>query len=223
LSIKGGTNATFMLFDNNTLDDYKIGGVNAVAPFVVYNNTDARYEMVFDGAGNVSIGAGNLVIGTAGKGIDFSAAGNAAGMTSELLNDYEEGTWTPTFGVESGSISITYATQTGRYTKIGNTLFITFEISWSARSGTGNILYITGVPYAAIGNSYQGGLSRAYGLTFQTWGGTTEVQAAVGSYNANSLNFQYFSSATTNTDQRSRLTNLIAGSGLVTGYAMAFI
>ena len=168
------------------------------------------------------VSGGNIKVDS-GYGIDFSATANAAGMTSELLADYEEGTWTPTFGVESGSISITYATQTGRYTKIGNTLFITFEISWSARSGTGNILYITGAPYAAIGNNYQGGLTRAYGLTFQTWGGTTEVQAAVGSYNANSLNFQYFSSATTNTDQRSRLTNLIAGSGLVTGYAMAFI
>lgn len=59
LSIKGGANATFMVFDNTTLDDYKIGGVTTVAPFVVYNNTDARYEMTFDGTGNVGIGTGS--------------------------------------------------------------------------------------------------------------------------------------------------------------------
>jgi hypothetical protein len=199
-------------------------GTSYFRNFSVYNGKQGYLGGFIGTTGNFSIGSGNLVIGTSGKGIDFSATANGnATMTSELLADYEEGTWTPVFASETGTTVITYTTQTGRYTKIGNTLFITFEIGWSARSGTGNILYITGAPYAAIGNYYQGGLTRAYGLTFQTWGGTTEVQAAVGSYNANSLNFQYFSSATTNTDQRSRLTNLIAGSGSVTGYAMAFI
>ena len=53
---KGNTAGTLLTIDNNTLDDYKIGGVNTVAPLVVYNNTDARYEMVFDGSGNVGIG-----------------------------------------------------------------------------------------------------------------------------------------------------------------------
>jgi len=47
--------------------------------------------------GNSVADVGNLVIGTAGKGIDFSANAHAAGMTSELLNDYEEGTGRPPF------------------------------------------------------------------------------------------------------------------------------
>ena len=186
--------------------------------------SSAAVRAGIDSSGNFTLNSGNLVIGTSGKGIDFSATANSsATMTSELLSDYEEGTWTPVFGVESGTINITYTAQNGRYTKIGNTVFLTFEISWSARSGTGNILYISGAPYASIGNAYQGGLTRVIGLTFQTWGGTTEVQASVGSYSSSLLNFQYFSSATTNTDQRSRLTNLVAGSGSITGYAMAFV
>jgi hypothetical protein len=64
----------------------------------------------------------NLVIGTAGKGIDFSAATHAAGMTSELLNDYEEGTWTPTQGANLtvvGSFS-----SSGTYTKIGRLVMV---------------------------------------------------------------------------------------------------
>ena len=39
--------------------------------------------------------SGNLVLAS-GSGIDFSANSNASGMTSEVLDDYEEGTWTPT-------------------------------------------------------------------------------------------------------------------------------
>jgi hypothetical protein len=45
--------------------------------------------------GDQTIVDGNLVIGTAGKGIDFSADPAAPGMTSELLDDYEEGTQQP--------------------------------------------------------------------------------------------------------------------------------
>ena len=58
---------------------------------------------------------GDIVIGTSGKGIDFSADGQAAGMTSELLDDYEEGAFTPTASGITGDN--TYA---GTYTIIGN-------------------------------------------------------------------------------------------------------
>lgn len=47
-------------------------------------------------SGDVNLSTGNLVIGTDGKGIDFSITSHPAGMTSELLSDYEEGTWTGT-------------------------------------------------------------------------------------------------------------------------------
>jgi len=72
--------------------------------------------------GNSVVDVGNLVIGTAGKGIDFSAATHSAGMTSELLNDYEEGTWTPTQGANLtvvGSFS-----SSGTYTKIGRLVMV---------------------------------------------------------------------------------------------------
>ena len=52
--------------------------------------------MRIDSAGDVTVNTGNLVIGTSGKGIDFSATSDGSGtMTSEVLDDYEEGTWTP--------------------------------------------------------------------------------------------------------------------------------
>ena len=46
--------------------------------------------------GDLTVSAGNVIIGTSGKGIDFSATAGTG--TSELLDDYEEGTWTPADG-----------------------------------------------------------------------------------------------------------------------------
>ena len=55
--------------------------------------------------GNQTVVDGNLVIGTAGKGIDFTSDSHAAGMTSELFDDYEEGTWSPDVTASTGAIS----------------------------------------------------------------------------------------------------------------------
>lgn len=60
--------------------------------------------------GDQTIVDGNLVIGTAGKGIDFSATPGTG--TSELLSDYEEGTWTPANGNMTVVGGITSATGT---------------------------------------------------------------------------------------------------------------
>ena len=91
--------------------------------------------------GDLTLNKGNLVIGTAGKGIDFSADGQAAGMTSELLDDYEEGTWTPTLGGDA-----TYNFQSGVYTKIGR-LVIANCILMVNTIGTGATNNVSGLPF----------------------------------------------------------------------------
>jgi len=76
--------------------------------------------------GDQTIIDGNLVIGTAGKGIDFSATSGTG--TSELLDDYEEGTWTT---VWQGGVNVT-GTPTfsqGKYTKIGRQ--VTLQGIWT--------------------------------------------------------------------------------------------
>lgn len=84
--------------------------------------------------GDVTAKTGNIVIGTSGKGIDFSATSDAAGMTSQLLNYYEEGTWTPTvggnFGGDTGQV---YATQIGYYTRVGNVVTCYFKVVFSTK------------------------------------------------------------------------------------------
>jgi hypothetical protein len=82
-------------------------------------------------AGDVTLSTGNLVIGTSGKGIDFSITPDTG--TSELLADYEEGLWTPTLATTGTAFtSVTYTTQTGRYVKIGKTISYFFNVATSA-------------------------------------------------------------------------------------------
>jgi hypothetical protein len=97
--------------------------------------------------GDQTIIDGNLVIGTAGKGIDFSATAHPAGMTSELLADYEEGTWTPTY--DAVGATFVYAFQLGTYVKIGSRVFCTVWIVTAAGTSAGSGIYagITGLPY----------------------------------------------------------------------------
>lgn len=128
--ITGGDADTGLVFGTNEIEAVT-GGTTR---FTVESN------------GNVTIEDGNLVVAS-GHGIDFSADGNAAGMTSELLDDYEEGTWTPDFdGMPSDLCS--YAT----YTKIGRVVTVNF--GWSNKtlptySGRTNNLYvaISGLPF----------------------------------------------------------------------------
>lgn len=95
----------------------------------------------------VTVDGGNVVIGTSGAGVDFSSNAHAAGMTSELLDDYEEGTWTPIVSATAGAItSITDAS--GTYLKIGRLVHLNgyFVV---ADNGTGSgLLKVTGLPYA---------------------------------------------------------------------------
>jgi len=92
-------------------------------------------------SGNQTITSGNLVIGTAGNGIDFSASSHATGMTSELLNDYEQGTWTPDFS--AWGMAPTFAA--GRYVKIGPQ--VTVSLLGQAGVNAGNQA-IAGLPFA---------------------------------------------------------------------------
>jgi len=89
----------------------------------------------------VTASTGNFIVATSGQGVDFSATPGTG--TSELLADYEEGTWTPVT-VAAGA---TYTAQVGTYTKIGRLVSCRANIAWSAHTGAGAILEFGGLPF----------------------------------------------------------------------------
>lgn len=100
------------------------------------DGTQAPVEaMRIDNAQNVTVSAGNLAIGTAGKGIDFSGVGTAG----RILTDYETGTFTPVVRGTTVVGTGTYSIQYGAYTKIGNIVYFNIQLDWSAHTGTGNM------------------------------------------------------------------------------------
>lgn len=104
----------------------------------------------------------NLVLAS-GKGIDFSATSNGSGTTSsEILSDYEEGTFTPVVAGDGVAGVGTYTTQVGSYTKIGNRVFFSINLNWTAHTGTGN-LKITGLPFTSANVA---GLAHAVTATY---------------------------------------------------------
>tara|TARA_B100001564_G_scaffold236760_1_gene200172 strand:+ start:344 stop:1396 length:1053 start_codon:yes stop_codon:yes gene_type:complete len=80
-----------------------------------------------------------------GKGIDFSSTGDAGGMTSELLDDYEEGSWTPTAHGYTGSNT----SNNCHYTKIGRLVTATFRITWPSLTSSTSA-EIRGLPFTCI-------------------------------------------------------------------------
>ena len=112
---------------------------------------DDGYTVVGNG---ITLSDGNLFVAS-GHGIDFSANAAAAGMTSELLDDYEEGAWTPAVSTAS-----THHSRTGQYTKIGNMVHIQCVIHFT-QSGT-TFGSISGLPYTVAGVNYSP-------LTFREW------------------------------------------------------
>ena len=138
------------------------------------NGTSYTTQMKIE-AGNVTIGNGNLVIGTSGKGIDFSATSNSSGsMSSELFDDYEEGTWTPAFVHQANdgtyNPSVTYDGQNGHYTKIGNMVYAHFFLGTDSvthnNSGGSYGLGISGLPFTTTSNLARGSIIIGFRYSF---------------------------------------------------------
>jgi hypothetical protein len=116
-------------------------------------------RMRITSAGAVEIANGNLVFSTNGTGIDFSASAGG-GATSSILDDYEEGSWTPVAIGSTTAGTGTYVLQVGRYTKIGQVCFFQMTLGWSAHTGTGDLI-LAGLPFTSLNAGGGGGQSVA--------------------------------------------------------------
>ena len=113
-------------------------------------------QLKTDSSDNVIAPSGNFVPATAAKGVNFTANTPAAGMTSQLLNWYEEGTWTPADG--SGA-SLTFSSASGRYTRIGRAVHIICSFTYPSTANVSAAI-ISGLPFTTA--TPEGGLFLRY-------------------------------------------------------------
>ena len=130
----GGTNASSASITafNNITGYSASGATGTTTTNLVFSTSPSITTPTL--VGDATLSTGNLVIGTSGKGVDFSITSHPAGMTSELLADYEEGTWTPADASGAGlSITVNQA----NYTKVGNLVTAQFYITYPANANVG--------------------------------------------------------------------------------------
>jgi len=90
----------------------------------------------------------------AGHGIDFSVTSDGSGTdTSEVFDDYEEGTWTPVMQGSTTNGSPTMSNQNGSYTKVGRIVHLTFHLTVTNLGSAAGGIQISGIPYNTASNS----------------------------------------------------------------------
>jgi hypothetical protein len=145
----GGTNAsTASITSFNNITGYTASGATGTTSTnLVFSTSPSITTPTL--VGNATLSTGNIIQGTAAKGFNFTANTPAAGMTSQLLNWYEEGTFTPTAIGSTLPGVVTYTTQTGIYTRIGNVVtFRLYVLSTAIVGPTGNLV-IGGLPFTS--------------------------------------------------------------------------
>ena len=124
---------------------------NTITTVTAANAISGETNLTFDGT-DLTLGTGNIIFGTASKGVYL---GVTSAIASNLLDDYEEGNWTPAL---VGTTSVSYSNATGRYTKTGNLVFVECLLQWHTTTYTtdSDPFTVSGLPFTPIGIHYCG-------------------------------------------------------------------
>jgi hypothetical protein len=113
---------------------------------------------------------GGATPAASGAGISFPAAFSSSSDVN-TLDDYEEGTFTPTIVGTSTAGTGTYTTQFGKYTKVGNVVTLVIWLTWVAHTGTGN-MRVAGIPFVTPNDGTQEWISLADAATLTITAGS---------------------------------------------------
>ena len=126
-----------------------------------YNGSSTTNKFKFRASGDFELADGDIVVGTAGHGINFSNYGTGTNIDNNLLDDYEEGTWTP---VDVNGV-VGFTVYTALYTKVGRIVNFECGILLAATSRS-NVFVIAGLPFTAKnGNDNTGGAGAPVGTS----------------------------------------------------------
>jgi hypothetical protein len=158
-TLYGITKSNLKVIRDNSLTAQSNGlaiGTDAAVPFYMFTNSVERMRITSAGVIDLPYGQ-----------IKFPATQNPS-ADANTLDDYEEGTWTPTVGGTTGNPTVTYNTQLGKYVKIGRVVHIFCQLRLSASSGGSGNLLINGLPFTISGDSDETGGSIGLALGFAT-------------------------------------------------------
>ena len=157
---------------NNSTKNYTLGVRPDISHgFAIRDASAGTNRFTIDTSGNATVNSGNLVIGTAGKGIDFSNATDEASgesSTESILYDYEAGTFQPTLfsGSGSASFSANATYNGGYYVRIGRIVHVSMNVRGTFTLGSGSgAIYISNLPFTVgTTNELTGSGNAAYGF-----------------------------------------------------------
>lgn len=124
--------------------------------------------------------------------------------SANYLDDYEEGTWTPTISGGGANPTVTYNTRTGHYTKVGNLVTLWMRISTNSFSGGAGSIFITGVPFTEDPSGTNSG--RVY-VTISSMAGDYPSVAVVNSGNI----FLYYRTSANSGDTNLQPSDFVTG------------
>jgi hypothetical protein len=145
----GGTNASSASITafNNITGYTASGATGTTSTNLVFSTSPSITTPTL--VGDATLSTGNIIQGTAAKGFNFTANTPATGMTTQLLNWYEQGTFTPTLAGSTGNPTPTYTTQVGYYTRVGNLVTIYIQLFTSSYTGGSGTLQVKSLPFSA--------------------------------------------------------------------------
>jgi hypothetical protein len=154
------------IFGARTNGQYATGQLVFSTSTVV--NSAPTEKMRITNNGTVILAGGST--SATGVGITFPATQSASSDVN-TLDDYEEGTFTPTITGTSPAGTATYTNQIGKYTKIGDRVLVNVYLSWSGGTGGGQ-MNISGLPFASDNQitlaSYNANIAMTAGHVMQT-------------------------------------------------------
>ena len=103
-------------------------------------------------ANGLTLTDGDVTVAS-GHGVTFAATSDAGGMSSELLDDYEEGTWTPFIQASVSNPTVGYAVQNGVYVKVGQMVLASANMEINSFSGGSGNAEVGGLPFTSSATS----------------------------------------------------------------------
>jgi hypothetical protein len=114
-----------------------------------------------------TIGVGGATPSTSGSGITFPAT-QSASSNANTLDDYEEGTFTPTLASGFSTAPTSYTSQAGRYMKVGRSVFVEIEITPVGAVSNASQVQVGGLPFTIAGGPPFSGATLVFQTSFDT-------------------------------------------------------